>query len=137
MTTPPDALQLHTTTLSEEGPGLVFCHGLFGQGRNWTAIAKQFGRTRSSMYRVVNEVRAKELVNTTVDYIYNAEFDDPSREAAMLAEMPGHAEFEAKRAGKTPPKDVPPQMMHLYEWPLLSKEQEQHHPPSSPQKQQP
>jgi RNA polymerase primary sigma factor len=91
-----------------------------------TTIAKQFGRTRSSMYRVVNEVRAKELVNTTVDYIYNAEFDDPAREAAMLAEMPGNAEFEAKRAGKTPPKDVPPQMMHLYEWPLLSKEQEQH-----------
>src|SRR5262249_15460862 len=38
-----------------------------------TTIAKQFGRTRSSMYRVVNEVRAKELVRTAVDYIYNAE----------------------------------------------------------------
>lgn len=47
MTTPPDALQLHTTTLSEEGPGLVFCHGLFGQGRNWTAIAKQFTQTHA------------------------------------------------------------------------------------------
>ncbi len=40
--------------------------------------------------------------------------------------MPGLAEFEAKRAGKAPPKDVPPQMAHLYEWPLLNKEQEQH-----------
>lgn len=37
-----DGLQLHTTQLSDEGPALVFCHGLFGQGRNWTAIAKQF-----------------------------------------------------------------------------------------------
>jgi RNA polymerase primary sigma factor len=91
-----------------------------------TTIAKQFGRTRSSMYRVVNEVRAKELVRTPVDYIYNAEFDDASRESAILADMPGLDEFEAKRVGKTVPKDVPPQMAHLYEWPLLNKDQEQH-----------
>ena len=89
-------------------------------------IAKRFGRTRSSMYRVVNEVRAKELVRTPVDYIYNADFDDAKKEAAILDDMPGLAEFEAKRAGKSPPKDVPPQMAHLYEWPLLNKEQEQH-----------
>ncbi len=91
-----------------------------------TTIAKQFGRTRSSMYRVVNEVRAKVLVRTNLDYIHNAEFDDPSKEATILTDMPGQAEFEAKRVGKAAPKDVPPQMMHLYEWPLLTKEQEQH-----------
>ena len=89
-------------------------------------IAKRFGRSRTSMYRVVNEVRAKELVRTPVDYIFNADFDDPSKEHAILDDMPGLAEFEAKRAGKSPPKDVPPQMAHLYEWPLLNKEQEQH-----------
>jgi RNA polymerase primary sigma factor len=89
-------------------------------------IAKRFGRTRSSMYRVVNEVRAKELVRTPVDYIFNADFDDSTKEAMILGDMPGLAEFEAKRAGKSPPKDVPPQMAHLYEWPLLNKEQEQH-----------
>ena len=89
-------------------------------------IAKRFGRSRTSMYRVVNEVRAKELVRTPVDYIFNADFDDPTKESAILADMPGLAEFEAKRAGKSPPKDVPPQMAHLYEWPLLNKEQEQH-----------
>lgn len=91
-----------------------------------TTIAKQFNRARSSMYRVVNEVRAKELVQQPVDYMYNPDFDDPSKEAEILAEMPGQKEFDAKRAGKTPPKDVPPHMAHLYEWPLLTKEQEQH-----------
>jgi len=95
-------------------------------GETVNLIAKRFGRTRSSMYRVVNEVRAKELVRASVDYIYNAEFDDPTREEAILAEMPGEEEFEAKRAAKSPPKDVPAHMAHLYEWPLLSKEQEQH-----------
>jgi len=95
-------------------------------GETVNLIAKRFGRTRSSMYRVVNEVRAKELVRTPVDYIYNAEFDDPTKEAAILAEMPGEEKFQADRAGKAPPKDVPAHMIHLYEWPLLTKEQEQH-----------
>lgn len=89
-------------------------------------IAKRFGRTRSSMYRVINEVRASELIRQPVDYIYNAEFDDPARAETMLAEMPGLNEFEGKRSGKSPPKDVPAHMAHLYEWPLLNKEQEQH-----------
>lgn len=31
---------LHTTTFGEQGPPVVFCHGLFGQGKNWTQIGK-------------------------------------------------------------------------------------------------
>jgi pimeloyl-ACP methyl ester carboxylesterase len=31
---------LHTTTLGKSGPLVAFCHGLFGQGKNWTTIAK-------------------------------------------------------------------------------------------------
>jgi pimeloyl-ACP methyl ester carboxylesterase len=38
---------LHATTLGpDEGPGswVVFCHGLFGQGKNWTQVAKVVAR---------------------------------------------------------------------------------------------
>jgi len=31
---------LHTTAMGESGPLVAFCHGLFGQGKNWTSIAK-------------------------------------------------------------------------------------------------
>lgn len=31
---------LHTTTYGEAGSRVVFCHGLFGQGKNWTQIGK-------------------------------------------------------------------------------------------------
>lgn len=31
---------LNTTTLGESGPLVAFCHGLFGQGKNWTSAAK-------------------------------------------------------------------------------------------------
>ncbi|RYB91061.1 alpha/beta fold hydrolase [Nocardioides oleivorans] len=33
-------MSLHRTELGESGPLVVFCHGLFGQGKNWTRIAK-------------------------------------------------------------------------------------------------
>jgi len=33
-------LMLHTTELGESGSRVVFCHGLFGQGRNFTAAGK-------------------------------------------------------------------------------------------------
>jgi len=31
---------LHAQTTGESGPRVAFCHGLFGQGRNWNQIAK-------------------------------------------------------------------------------------------------
>lgn len=33
-------MAVHTTLLGTSGPLITFCHGLFGQGRNWTGIAK-------------------------------------------------------------------------------------------------
>ena len=32
--------EFNTTTYGEDGSPIVFCHGLFGQGRNWRAVAK-------------------------------------------------------------------------------------------------
>jgi pimeloyl-ACP methyl ester carboxylesterase len=31
---------LHRSVIGDSGPRVVFLHGLFGQGRNWTAVAK-------------------------------------------------------------------------------------------------
>jgi pimeloyl-ACP methyl ester carboxylesterase len=35
-----DPLRLAARTVGDSGPRVVFVHGLFGQGRNWTTIAK-------------------------------------------------------------------------------------------------
>lgn len=37
-------MSLHTTSLGDAGPRVVFCHGLFGQGKNWTQIGKDLAR---------------------------------------------------------------------------------------------
>lgn len=42
-------MQLNTTSYGESGPRIAFCHGLFGQGKNWTQIGKKMA---ASGYRV-------------------------------------------------------------------------------------
>ena len=36
-----DPIRLSARTLGDSGPRVVFVHGLFGQGRNWTTIARK------------------------------------------------------------------------------------------------
>lgn len=40
MTTAPTAVLLNTLSVGKAGPRIAFLHGLFGQGRNWSQIAK-------------------------------------------------------------------------------------------------
>ena len=90
-------------------------------------LAKRFQRTRTSMYRVINEVRAQRLLEQPLEYIH-----------APVVRRPGHGGRDPGRRCRTPrrtrpsasrcsvPKDVPPELASLYEVPLLTKEQEQH-----------
>jgi RNA polymerase sigma factor (sigma-70 family) len=89
-------------------------------------LAKRFQRTRTSMYRVINEVRAQRLLEQPLDYIPHPSFEDPAMEAVILGPMPDHEAYEKKRRDMKAPKDVPAELAPLYEVPLLSKEQEQH-----------
>jgi pimeloyl-ACP methyl ester carboxylesterase len=45
MSAPSRAPGLHTTALGESGSPVVFCHGLFGQGKNWTRIGRALAET--------------------------------------------------------------------------------------------
>jgi RNA polymerase sigma factor (sigma-70 family) len=47
-------------------------------------------------------------------------------EAEILAPMPGEKKFQSDIREKRAPKDAPPEMAHLYEYPLLTREQERH-----------
>ncbi|HET6575217.1 MAG TPA: sigma-70 family RNA polymerase sigma factor [Fimbriiglobus sp.] len=98
----------------------------YQEGDSVQLIAKRFGRTPSSMYRVINEVRAERLVREPISYIYNAEFDDPAKVADILGPMPNEEDFFGKVRTMRPPKDVEAHMAYLYERPLLSREQEAH-----------
>ncbi len=98
----------------------------YRRGIKVDTLAKNFQKTRSSMYRVLNEIRAQRLLDHPIEYIPNETFDDPVGEADILAPMPDAEAFEAARRGMRIPKDAPPELASLYEMPLLTKPQEQH-----------
>ncbi len=89
-------------------------------------LAKRFQRTRTSMYRVINEVRAQQLLKQPLEFIPSSEFEDSAREGEFLGPMPDADAYEARRREMKVPRDVPAELAPLYEVPLLSKDQEQH-----------
>jgi RNA polymerase sigma factor (sigma-70 family) len=98
----------------------------YRRGINVDTLAKRFQRTRTSMYRVINEVRARRLLEKPLDYVPNPSFDDREVEREILGPMPDADVYEAKRRDMKVPKDVPPELAPMYEVPLLTKDQEQH-----------
>jgi RNA polymerase sigma factor (sigma-70 family) len=98
----------------------------YRRGITVDTLAKNYQRTRSSMYRVLNEIRAQRLLDHPIDYIYHDSFDDPLMEDDIIAAMPDVEDFAAARRAMRIPKDAPPELASLYEMPLLTKPQEQH-----------
>ncbi len=88
-------------------------------------LARQFGRTRSSIYRIINETRARRILEVKLDFLHHESFDNTKLREEILAPMPEPADAKAARKSK-PPKDLPPYLASLYEVALLSREQEMH-----------
>jgi len=113
-----------TGLLSQESKETIY--NSFRRGMSVETLAKRFQRTRNAVYRIVNEVRARRLLDQPLEYIYHPSFDDPTLEVEILAPMPAADEYEMQRRSMKVPKDAPPELAPLYEVPLLNKEQEQH-----------
>jgi len=113
-----------TGLLSQESKETIY--NSFRRGMSVETLAKRFHRTRNAVYRIVNEVRARRLLDQPLEYIYHPSFDDPTLEVEILAPMPAADEYEMQRRSMKVPKDAPPELAPLYEVPLLNKEQEQH-----------
>lgn len=63
-------------------------HKQFRRGQSAEVLAAQFGRTRSSVYRVLNEMRARKLQEAKIEAMPHPTFDDPQHEAEILGPMP-------------------------------------------------
>jgi RNA polymerase sigma factor (sigma-70 family) len=98
----------------------------YRRGITVDTLAKKFQRTRTSVYRAINEVRAQRLLEHPLDYIPHPDFDKPEMEAEVLATMPAAEEYENKKRAMRAPKDVPPELAACYEYPLLDAKQERH-----------
>src|SRR5262245_50300278 len=97
----------------------------FRLGVSAEVLARQFGRTRSSIYRLINDVRAERILSSKLELIEHESFSDSAAADAILAPMPEPADGKAPRRPKAP-KGLPPYLGSLYEVPLLDREQEMH-----------
>ena len=89
-------------------------------------LAERFHRTRGSVYRIVNEVRARQLLRRPVTYIHNPQFDLPNADELILEPTARSLAPDGQEADKAPkvPKNLPPYLQALYEVPLLGVEEE-------------
>jgi RNA polymerase primary sigma factor len=95
----------------------------FKRGVSVDKLVKQFGRTKTTIYRVLNEVRAQRIMELPLDFIPNPRFARKGAEAACLGPMP-ESDTPARKVRR--PTGLPPYLASLYEMPLLTREQEQH-----------
>jgi RNA polymerase sigma factor (sigma-70 family) len=107
--------------LDDEAKAQVYLR--FRMGVSAEVLARQYGRTRSSIYRVVNEMRARRILGTKLEFIDHPTFADPTAAAEILGPMPEPADGKAPRRPKAP-KGLPPYLASLYEVPLLDRQQE-------------
>lgn len=84
-------------------------------------LARKFGRTRASVYRLVAETRAEMLLEKPIEYMHSSQFED--RNAAELILRPAPAGAQKNSAIKAPP-GLPPYLNSLYSVPLLTKDEE-------------
>jgi RNA polymerase primary sigma factor len=95
----------------------------FKRGASVEKLIKQFGRTKTTIYRVINEVRAARIMEMPLDFIPNPRFSRKGADKAILGPMP-ESDTPTKKARR--PSGLPPYLASLYEMPLLTREQEAH-----------
>ena len=93
----------------------------YRRGVSVDALAKEYGRTKTSIYRILNEMRAVRILEFPLDFIDNELFHKRSAENACMGEMP-EAPGPTKK-GRLP-SGLPPYLASLYEVSLLTREQE-------------
>lgn len=92
----------------------------FQRGVSVAILADRHRCSRASVYRLVNEVRALELSRKQIEFIDHPSFEDLENEKDILGAEPPAQQQKAVK----PPKGLPAYLQHLYEVPLLSREQE-------------
>ena len=98
----------------------------FRRGESAEALAKKFCRTKTSIYRIVGEMRAKRIIELPLDHIPNDQFAvirSEGLEKAILGPVPPNDQPARKTRL---PSGLPPYLGSLYEVPLLTREQEMH-----------
>lgn len=106
--------------LTEQDKDVIY--RCFLRGVAVPSLAKRYDRTRGTIYRVINEMRARQLLKRSIDCMYNPQFDLPNADEIILSGKSPSTEPSAK--GPKPPPDLPAYLRALYQAPLLNRQEE-------------
>jgi RNA polymerase primary sigma factor/RNA polymerase sigma factor len=96
----------------------------FSAGKSAEAIASRYCRTKTTIYRVINEMRATVIMELPLDFMDSPEFHRKGAEKKIV-DAPMPVLEKAARRVKAP-AGLPHYLASLYEVPLLNREQEQY-----------
>ena len=114
-----------TAPLDDATKTRIFRQFNHGRGTPAEKLAQEFDRTRSSIYRVINEMRALRVLEVKFEYMGHSSFDEPAAAHEIMGPLPDPIDGKGPRKSKAP-KGLPPYLASLYEVPLLAREQEAH-----------
>ena len=83
-------------------------------------LVTRFRRTRSSIYRILSEMRAQNLIDQPIEYMDHDSFRILNVDEVILCEAPPRESDELL----APPAGLPPYLESLYQLPLLTREEE-------------
>ena len=93
------------------------------RGVTLARLAKAFGRTKPIIKRALHELRAEEVMGDPPDYMDSPEFHTPDADEVVLCEPP--VKDKPHRRIRVP-SGLPPYLASLYNYPLLTREDEQY-----------
>ncbi len=112
----------------EQGGGLTEAQKMrmfeeYNEGVTVDRLAKRYARSKTTVYRIIQELRLENILEMPLEFIPNDRFCRRGADAACLGPMP---EPETKPRKSRRPSDLPAYLASLYEVPLLTREQEAH-----------
>lgn len=84
-------------------------------------LVAKFRRTRSSIYRIISEMRAKNLIDQPIEFMDHESFHQPNADELILGPPPAREEPDEHHAQ---PAGLPAYLESLYQLPLLTREEE-------------
>ena len=84
-------------------------------------LVEKFRRTRSSVYRLIAEMRARSLIELPIQYMDHDSFRLPNSDEIILCAPPARAEPDEQHLQ---PDGLPAYLESLYQLPLLTREEE-------------
>jgi len=92
----------------------------YSDGASLQTLGRRFGRSVGELYRIITEMRARELKARTIEFVPSDEFTDPHADQEILNDPVAAAPDNGPTPVRRIPSDLPPYLQQLFRIALLT-----------------